>query len=45
MPGSDKDNIIEADEQLIALYDKTIIEALRQIESVKRKLQKLITKK
>ena len=42
---SDKDNTTEADEMLIALYDKTIIDALRQIESVKRKLQNLIKKK
>ena len=39
------DNTTEADEQLLAFYDKTIIEALRQIESVKRKLQNLIKKK
>jgi len=39
------DNTSEADEQLIAIYDKTIIECLKQIEGVKKKLLALVKKK
>ena len=42
---SDKDNTTEGDEYIIALYDKTIIDALKQLEGVKRKLLSLVKKK
>lgn len=45
MNNSDNDNTTEADEQLIEFYENTIIDCLKQIEGVKRKLLSLVKKK
>lgn len=42
---SDNNTTTEADEQLIAFYEKNIIDALKQLEGVKKKLLSLVKKK